>query len=125
MGAGARPSPDTGFSTAQRTPSGAYILSYLAGILILIQGIFIAIYGFAWTFQLVGFGLAAIFIGILLVIDGLLINGAAYGMMRMPSAHVAYGTTVLLFSLLALLVGGFILGSFLGIAGGIWAIVWK
>lgn len=101
-----------------------FILSLIGGVLILIEGIFVAIAGpiLATAGDL---GLGTLIFGIVILIFGLIVTWAAYSLRAEPARHVAYGAVIVVVSVLALVLagGGFIIGSVLGIVGGIWAIM--
>lgn len=102
-----------------------YVLSLIGGVLILIEGIIIAVAG-PFFFATAGdLGLGALIFGIVVVIHGLIIIWAAYSLRANPVRHVAYGAVIVIVSVLALVLagGGFVIGSILGIIGGAWAIM--
>ncbi len=95
-------------------------LTLIGGILIIIQGIVLAVLGTAYvTLANVG-GVGALVLGIIAIILGLILIGVAY---RFPAGHMVYGGLAVIISLIALFLtgGGFIIGSILGIVGGLWA----
>jgi hypothetical protein len=104
----------------------AFYLSLLGGGLIILQGIiamfFSSIY---YSFVLsLGVGITIFFLGIMLILLGLVVYGSAYALTREPQSHVLVGASIIIFSLLALVLGGgYIIGSVLGIIGGIIAII--
>jgi hypothetical protein len=111
-------------------PKVAFYLAAIGALFMLFAGLFaiffdalyLAIVWNAWA------GLTALIIGILLVIDSLIIGGAATSLVLKPEMHTTAGVTIVLFSLLALLLGFgwfWVLGAGLGIIGGILAIFWK
>lgn len=117
----------TVYETEARYPTAAVALSFIGGLIILLNAIFIAIFGLAYLFFNAGLGLSALIIGILGAIDGFIILSSAGGLRTAPNQHVALGTTIIIFSLLALILvgGGFFIGSIMGVIGGILALVWK
>jgi Family of unknown function (DUF6114) len=106
-------------------PIAATILSLLAGLLIVIGGLFIASLGsdvsaagyYAAGGLLGGLGLLGLLFGFLIVL-------LSIGMYRNPEGAVGYGIAILVLSLLSVFSGGgFILGLILGVIGGILGIV--
>jgi hypothetical protein len=66
-----------------------------------------------------GLSLMGLVSGIFVIISALMLNAR-------PSEHTAWGTMILVFSIISLLgMGGFYLGALLGIAGGAIALSWK
>ncbi len=110
-----------GYTAPTAYATWPYWLSLIGGILILIDGIVLAIAGpFLLAF---GAGAGAVVLGILGVIFGVIVIWAAYRLRSNMAAHVTYGAVIVVFSVLALILtgGGFVIGSILGIIGGIWA----
>ena len=71
-------------------------------------------YGFMWLFSM-----AALVSGIIVLMGAIMLNAR-------PVEHMAWGTIVLVFSLISLLgMGGFMIGALLGIAGGALALSYK
>ena len=121
-------------------PTGAVVLSLLAGIFIVIGGgVRLAVgalmgrYGasrgmmggfgfglFARTLR--GLGIGFRLTGLLAVVFGVIVIVAALLLYFHPSGHVAWGVLILIFSILSIF-GSFI-GIVLGIIGGIFAIIW-
>lgn len=104
-------------------PTAGFVLSLVAGIFILLNGIVFAVLGafIAIFFEDVGFILMA-----LGLIFGIIVLLGAFMMYARPDQHTIWGTIVLVFSLTSIVIGGgFILGLILGLIGGILAIVWK
>ncbi|NLK25042.1 MAG: hypothetical protein GX307_00485 [Euryarchaeota archaeon] len=112
----------TAFSLAR----AGYYLSMAAAVLFLIQGIMGILFRsivFALVISL-GVGVTEFLIGISLVVLALIVGSAAVGLRSYPDQHVTAGAVIVLFSLLALFVGGgYLIGSVLGIIGGVLAIV--
>jgi len=66
-----------------------------------------------------GLSLVGLVSGILVIIGALILNAR-------PAEHTAWGTIILVFSILSLLgMGGFIVGAVLGITGGAFALSWR
>jgi hypothetical protein len=122
--------------TNEQRPNTAYIISLIGGIIVLLGSIAMAIMigsGYWWmgmngnhysmmgTFSLdsgmmyllSAFGVAC---GIVILIGALMLN-------RRPHEAATWGTIILIFSLLSLVdMGGFIIGTLLGIIGGVIAL---
>jgi hypothetical protein len=103
-----------------------FYLSVIGGSIIILQGL-IAIFFSSIYYAVVislGVGISIVFLGIMLVILGLIVYSSAYALTRSPEQHVVIGASIIIFSLLALVLGGgYIIGSTLGIIGGIVAII--
>ncbi|MDW5564138.1 MAG: hypothetical protein SA339_13045 [Methanomassiliicoccus sp.] len=114
---------------AKEYPKVAFTLASLAGILLLIAGLFAiffdALYlAIVWS---IWAGLTSLLIGIGLIICSLFVSGSAASLMARPELHKTAGVTIVLFSVLALLMGFgwlWVIGSGLGIIGGLMAIFW-
>jgi len=109
-------------------PKIAFWLSVAGAALILIEGImFIFLISIWATIEYGGWtGLAEVALGIIMVITAILIGSAAAALVIRPQDHVAAGSTIALISFLALFLGGgYIIGSVLGMIGGVMAIVWR
>ncbi len=107
-------------------PTIGFYLSLVGALLILAQALaamfFNSIY-IAFVINL-GAGIAIFFVGVLLLIDALIIGSSAYSLRAYPGQHVIAGGTIVLFAFLALFLGGgFIIGSVLGIIGGLLAMI--
>lgn len=105
-------------------PAAAYILMLIAGVLVIINGLLMLAMGRSLDVVILDVGTAP---GIAGVLIGLVILLAAHRLSSRPSEHVPLGAIVAVLSPLSLVLvgGGFILGSVLGIGGGILAIAWK
>jgi len=126
--------------SSQGTPITAFILSLIGGVLILIGGVVSSVWfmsggygvggmmggyggmmgGFGFPFGLMGnlwpMGLVA---GTLVIIGALMLNAR-------PAEHTAWGTIILVFSIISFIgMGGFFIGAILGIAGGAVALSWR
>jgi len=97
----------------------------IGGVLILVEGLIIALAGPLIMVIAGDFGLGALLFGIVVIVHGVIIMALALGLRSNPSAHVAYGAGIIVVSVLALVLagGGFVIGSILGIIGGAWAIM--
>ena len=118
----------TGYSSEHATfPRWPYVLSLIAGALILMEGVIVAIAGTAYTVYSFGAGVTALAIGITGVMFGIVAILAGTRLRTSPGGHVVYGAIVLVISILALVVmaGGFLVGSIMGMTAGIWAILWR
>jgi hypothetical protein len=108
-------------------PKVGFWLSVAGAAFILIQGImFIFLISIWSTIEYGGWtGLANVILGILMVLTAMFIGSAAATMVVRPDYNVAQGSTIALVSFLALFLGGgYVIGSVLGILGGIMAILW-
>jgi hypothetical protein len=114
------------YKTAKKFPTIGFYLSLLGALLILAQALaamfFNSIY-IAFVINL-GAGIAIFFVGVLLLLDALIIGSSAYSLRAYPNQRVIAGGTIVLFAFLALFLGGgFIIGSVLGIIGGLLAMI--
>ncbi|MGC9165777.1 MAG: DUF6114 domain-containing protein, partial [Thermoprotei archaeon] len=107
-------------------PTGAFVLSLLAGIFILLGGIAISAMGSFIPIPFAGaiiviLGLLGMIFGIIIIFGSMMINSGD------PSKVKNGGIIVLIFSILSLITssGGFIIGFILGLIGGILALTWK
>ncbi len=108
----------------EQKPTAAFVLSLLAGILILLGGLAIGMLG---AFMVAFFPVAGIvFIAVGLAFGVIVLLGAIM-MYVEPQQHVAWGVIVLIFSIFSLFtsLGGFLVGMILGIVGGALAIAWQ
>ncbi len=95
----------------------SFILSLIAGIFVLINGLVIAALGsvFALIPGLEGLGIAIAIIG--LIFGVVILVGASF--MNNPKKLATGSILVLVFSILAIFIGGgFLIGTILGIIGG-------
>ena len=133
--------------SSQQTPITAFILSLIGGVLIFIGGVVSSIWfmygGHGYGGMMGGFGgmmggyqnmmdsfgfplgfmgglsLIGLVAGILVVIGALMLNAR-------PAEHTAWGTIILVFSIISFIgMGGFFIGAILGIAGGAMALSWR
>jgi hypothetical protein len=133
--------------------TAAFVLSLIGGLLILLGGAFgsmIGMFGFSgmmggfqgmggmmggmggmmgggfapggtWFGLMMGLGVLGVVSGVIVLVSALMLNSR-------PNERMTWGTLILAFSIVALFsgsMGGFGLGSILGIVGGILAITWK
>ena len=104
-------------------PTAAFVVSLLAGMFILLNGLIFALAGAIISILLPGLGILVALFGLGF---GLFVLVAAVVMYAKPDTHVACGVIVLLFSLGSILIGGgFLIGMILGIVGGALGISWK
>jgi hypothetical protein len=103
-----------------------FYLSVIGGSIIILQGL-IAIFFSSIYYAIVislGVGISILFLGIMLIILGVIVYSSAYALTRSPDQHVVIGASIIIFALLALVLGGgYIIGSTLAIIGGIIAII--
>ncbi|MCQ5375965.1 MAG: DUF6114 domain-containing protein [Methanomassiliicoccales archaeon] len=104
-------------------PEGAIILSMIAGVFIMINGLIVAILGAVMTFMFIPAGIIVLIAGLIL---GLVVLIAAIKLSQRPEDNITWGVIILIFSLLSIVIGGgFIIGMILGFIGGLLAIVWN
>lgn len=136
--------------SASSYPTTAYILSLIAGILIIVSGSFTAFFTYTWlarweapsisripgsmvphwdywavnplTFARIIF----ITIAALGLVSGVVILVSALLLRSRSKEHTTWGTLILIFSILSFFgIGGFLIGALLGIVGGALAISWQ
>jgi hypothetical protein len=118
--------------SSEEKPTAAFVLSLIAGILILING---AVVGAVRSFigpHIPGMGERALVTGILStvmvvgIVLGLIVIVAAVMLYRNPAQKTMWGVIVLVLSIISIFIGGgFIIGLILGIIGGALALAWK
>jgi uncharacterized membrane protein YjjP (DUF1212 family) len=109
-------------------PRTAFWLSAAGAVLILIQGVaFIFVLSIWSTIEYGGWlGLADVILGIIMIIAAMIIGSAAASLVTSPQYKVAGGSTIAIASFFALFLGGgYVIGSVLGIIGGLLAIIWR
>ena len=111
-------------------PSTAYILSLIAGILILLGGLAeaaeAAFVGSALLGLFPGIAILLIVLGVIALIFGLVVLYGALQLKSHPQSARGWGILILIFSLISFIGGGgFFIGAILGIIGGILAMVWS
>lgn len=115
-------------------PIAAFIISLIGGIFIILGGLTTIAMMSAWSWIImrrmmhwwfaprifIWIGAFGLISGIIVVISALMLNFE-------PEKHIAWGTLILLFSVLSIFggIGGFAVGLILGIIGGILALTWK
>lgn len=136
-------------SSASSYPTTAYILSLIAGILIIVSGSFTAFFTYTWLARWAAPSISKIpssvphwdywvpspltfahiiFITIatLSLVSGVVILVSALLLRSKPREHTTWGTLILVFSILSFFgMGGFLIGALLGIIGGALAIIWQ
>jgi hypothetical protein len=110
----------------EEKPTAAFIVSLLAGIFILINGILIMIASaFIFVIPIAGvfvalFGIGELIFGLIVMFGAIMINSDD------PSKVRTGGIIVLIFSIISIIAGGgFLIGLILGLIGGILALTWK
>ena len=116
----------SGHKTASKFPTVGFYLSLLGALFILGEALaamfFTSVY-YAFVINL-GAGIAIFFVGVLLLLAALVIGSSAYSLRAYPGQHVVAGGTIILFAFLALFLGGgWIIGSVLGMIGGLLAMI--
>lgn len=126
----------------QEKPSTAYVLSLLAGILIMIGAIsnlvfrvffidmfrrWLSMNGFMPSMMMNWFGSGTFLTGIIGLVFGVIVIYCAIMLNSNPKNHVTYGSLILIFSVFSFVgaLGGLGLGLILGIIGGVLAISWQ
>jgi hypothetical protein len=113
---------------ANNYPKAGMYLAAIGGLLLLAEGIVCIFFRSLYYGINIDFlaGLGSVIIGILLVLDGLIVSGAALTLVMKPELRQAAGASIIIFSLLGLLLGGgWFIGSIMGFIGGLLAITWK
>nr|WP_272898433.1 DUF6114 domain-containing protein [Methanomassiliicoccus luminyensis] len=105
-------------------PAAAYVLMLLAGVLVIINGMMSIAVGRSLDVAIFEAGALVGVAGVLMGAGMLL---AASRLNSRPAEHVRLGAAVIVLSLASLVLagGGFIIGSAMGVGGGILAIVWR
>jgi len=109
------------------SPSIAFWLSLVGGVIVLLAGVVVTAFGAALSFVLGGLGELGEIFGLAGVIWGVLIVLFASLLRSMPDRHVGFGVLIILFSMFSWFgaFGGFAIGFLLSLVGGILAILWK
>lgn len=103
-------------------PSIAFVFSLIGGIFILLNGL--VILSFQPLFDLIGLPLWIM--AALGLVFGLAVILAAIMLYAYPSQRAAWGSMVIVFSVVSIVIGGgFFLGMLLGLVGGILAFIWN
>jgi hypothetical protein len=109
-------------------PKYAFWMATIGGMLIFIEGLMAIFFrSIVWAIAVdFWIGITWVFIGVMLVIAGLIVSSSAVALVMRPKFHVVEGASIILFSTLAIFFGGgYIIGSVLGIIGGVLAILWR
>ncbi|MEM3733232.1 MAG: DUF6114 domain-containing protein [Candidatus Bathyarchaeia archaeon] len=114
-------------------PTAAFIISLISGIFIILGGfatiVMMGTWGWMMGRMIHGWFMPRIFvwIGFFGLISGIIVVISALMLNFKPENHVAWGTLILLFSVLSIFggAGGFAVGLILGVIGGILALTWK
>jgi len=113
---------------ANNYPKAGFYLAAFGGLLMFVEGlaaiffrsIFYAIDQDIWA------GLSWVLVGIILLFIGSIVAGAAVTLLVKPELRKAAGASIIIFSLIGLIFGGgWIIGSAMGVIGGLMAIIWK
>ncbi len=137
--------------TEQERPTAAFVLSLISGVLILLGGGMMSLFGYwfwgdyhggygGWGYGMMGPGMMGFpgygmmgwagfgFFGILDLVFGAIIIISAIMLNSKPHEHTTWGILIVLFSVLSIFggaMGGFGVGLILGLIGGVLAITWK
>ncbi|MCL4324238.1 MAG: DUF6114 domain-containing protein [Candidatus Thermoplasmatota archaeon] len=108
-------------------PTGAFVLSLIGGIFIVLGGITLMSLGAFFAFFLIMFGVSVYVLGFIGVVVGVLVCISGYMVYRDPGAKVVWGALIIVFALLSWVVafGGFFIGFLLALIGGILALTFK
>jgi hypothetical protein len=131
--------------SATEKPTAAFVLSLIAGLLILIGGATRLMFRFYWFGGMMrGFGarwsgmmgspgyaivwgfsfmdaIVGLVLGVLMIVGAIMLNNR-------PQRHRTWGTVIVILSVLSFFaraMGGFGIGLILGLIGGVLAITWK
>jgi hypothetical protein len=130
-------------STTEK-PTAAFVLSLIAGLLIVLGGAVSSMIGFYWFGGMMGGfggwrggmmgypgfgmmrglgfigGIVGLVFGVLIIVSAIILNSR-------PEGHTTWGTLIVIFSVLSVFggMGGFGIGLILGLVGGVLAITWK
>ena len=123
--------------SSQTTTATAFILSLIGGIVIILSSIvsvFWSTYGGSWyggmmgPWMMYGWGYGTAWLGFAMIalISGIIVVIGAVMLNARPAEQRAWGTIVLIFSIVSFVgMGGFFIGAILGIAGGALALSYK
>ncbi len=124
----------------------AFLVSLIAGVLIIAGGIFTSmvgimlrsvgfdsISGFLTWPGMLGSGVGMLELGVGLmgamgIMAGVMVIVGSVMLFRRPKKHLTWGSLIILFSFFSIYgaaIGGFGVGLFLGLTGGLLAITWK
>lgn len=113
-----------GYAAGVKRVTWPHIISLLGGLLIIIEGMMVAFVS-PLLATAGSIGQDALLFGVVVIVQGLIIMWAAWGLRRSPFRHVVLGLVIVVLSMVSMLLagGGFIIGSVLGIIGGGWAMM--
>ncbi|MDW7978106.1 MAG: hypothetical protein RMH74_04810 [Candidatus Caldarchaeum sp.] len=122
--------------TVVEKPTAAFILSLVAGVLILAGGLFGVAAWLTWGGMAYRGGWSGMMgwwnpwvwyaFSLIGLVSGIAITAGALVLQSHPAQAQAWGTVILVFSVVSVFgMGGFLLGALLGILGGILALTWK
>lgn len=127
-------------------PTAAFVLSLVAGVLIIIGGGIMSMMSSFWFNGMMGgyrgwgmmgypgygmmggLGYGFGFMGILGMVFGVIVIVSAIMLNSKPQEHTTWGTLIIIFSALSIFgsaMGGFGIGLILGLMGGVLAVTWK
>lgn len=114
----------TGRGVGEKGAAWPCVISLMGGLLVLIEGLVVAFVG-PLLATAGSIRADALLFGVAVIVQGLMIMWASWGLRRSSSRHVVLGTAIVALSMAAMLLagGGFIIGSVLGIVGGGWAMM--
>ena len=110
--------------TAAAAPTVAYLLGLIAGVLVVLNGLFLVLTGATLGLALgdgaLPFGLAGAVVGAAMIV-------AALSLDARPDRHVRWGAVLIAGSAASLVLvgGGFLIGFILGLVAGILAMAWR
>jgi len=109
-----------GYSPPMTKPTAGMVLSVLAGVFVIIGGLSFLLVQGVFGYYLSGIAIEAVCAPIGVIIGVIMIIGAADAYSK-PQRDVPWGVTIIILSLVswAFALGGMIIGSILGLAGGI------
>jgi hypothetical protein len=113
---------------SKKYPKYGFWLSVIGAGIILVQGIMFTFVRSIWSGIEYGgwIGVTTAILGIMLIIAAIIIGTAAATLVVRSQYRVAEASTIILISFLALFLGGgYVIGSVLGIIGGLLAIMWQ
>ena len=107
-----------------KNPTRAFVISLLGGVLVIVSGFLVTLYGLALNVAIGEIGFVSGPIGIL---SGILIVAGSLKFRRNPAKHKFWGAIVVASSFLGLAtaLGGFLFGFVLGLIGGYLFITWR
>jgi len=110
----------------EEKPTAPFVLSLIAGILILLVGLFLSLTSGVPSYYYPFWAFTAFWFLIFGMVTGVIVIVGAVMMYSQPKQHLVWGIIVLVFSILSVLsAGGLIIGLILGIVGGALGIAWR